>query len=75
MAIHGTRINTQNSRLRMLLIIFVGILAFGAVMYWRTTLLDPDRYLTVPRYTDRLNSELRSPNYQIEIQDSSPTVK
>ena len=75
MPIHGTGIKNQNVRLRMLLIIFVGILAFGAVMYWRTTLLDPDRYLTTSRYTERVNGDLRSSNYQIEVQESSPAVE
>lgn len=78
MAIQGTGLHDPNARLRFLSYIFMGVLAFGALLYWRTTLLDSAEYVefATPKKT-RANiqeNNLRSNRYQIETFDSSPTV-
>jgi hypothetical protein len=74
MGIQGTSLKSGNGRLRMLIIILIGILGFGAVLIWRTKTYEQAEKST-NSYQSQLNSELRSKNYQIEVQDSSPVVQ
>lgn len=68
----------KNVRLRFLMYIFLGVIAFGSLLYWRTAALDSAEYVefATPQKSkaDRLENNLRSNRYQIETFDSSPTI-
>lgn len=78
MAIQGTGLHDPNARLRFLTYIFLGVLAFGSLLYWRTQALNSAEYVEFGSAkklkADRGESNLRSNRYQIETFDSSPTV-
>jgi hypothetical protein len=44
----GYAVRDSNFRLRFFVIIFFGIMSFGAVMYWRSQLLLSQEYVDVP---------------------------
>lgn len=78
MGIAGSSIKSKNIRLRFLMIVLLGIGAFGAVLYWRSQALISQEYVEIP--TQHKNGHgntatLRSQNYQIEVQEESPAVK
>ena len=79
MQIQGTNLSDKNIRLRFLLIVFMGIIAFGAVLYWRNITLSNAEYVHIDTQHDpakHVNSgALRSANYQIEVEDASPSVR
>lgn len=78
MAIQGSGLHDPNARLRFLTYIFMGVLAFGSLLYWRTQLLASAEYVDLGSAkkirTDKSENNLRSNRYQIETFDSSPTV-
>lgn len=76
MGIQGTGLKDPNIRLRYLLIFFGGIIAFGAVFYWRQQTIQQAEYvdMTIPK-SAASKGELRSKNYQIEVEDVSPTAR
>lgn len=78
MGIQGSGLHDKNARLRFLIYIFIGVIAFGSVLYWRTVTLDSAEYVefATPKKTkaNKLENNLRSNRYQIETFDSSPTV-
>lgn len=77
MGIQGTGLKDSNIRLRFFVLVLMGIMAFGSVIYWRNKTLTNAEYVDIPTHTrvSRAKSELRSANFQLDIQDSSPTVK
>ncbi len=72
----GSGLKDPNVRLRFLVIVFMGVIAFGAVMYWRHVTLISAEYidLQIPKQKVDPGATFRSPNYQIEVEDSSPTI-
>jgi len=46
--IAGYRVGDNNFWLRVFIIIFMGIIAFGAVLYWRSQLLLSSEYVDFP---------------------------
>lgn len=78
MAIQGSGLHDKNARLRFLVYIFFGIVAFGSLLYWRTAALDSAEYVEIGNAkkakTQKNESNLRSNRYQIETFDVSPTV-
>jgi hypothetical protein len=48
MGLTGYAVRDPSFRFRFFLIIFMGIMAFGAVMYWRSKLLLSQEYVDVP---------------------------
>ncbi len=79
MSIAGTQIKISNPRLPFFLIVFFGIIAFSSVLYWRQQLMNSSTYAGMPLIVrtegDLDPSALRSKNYQIEVTDTSPSVK
>jgi hypothetical protein len=76
MSIYGTGLKDTNLKFRMLLIFFGGMAAFGAIIYWRQATLRQADYTELPVHkTQLVNSALHSKNFDLEVQDSSPTVK
>jgi hypothetical protein len=75
MGLTGTGVSNPNRNLRFLMIIFVGVMAFGAVMYWRHHALIAEEYVEFPEHNQaQRKSELRSKNFQIDTLDASPSV-
>lgn len=79
MSIQGTSLKDTNIRLRFFSVAFMGILAFGAVLYWRSKLLENAEYVQIDTHQkpgSRLDPDaLRSANYQIQVEDASPSAK
>ena len=77
MAIQGSGLKDPNVRLRFLFLIFMGIAAFASVAYWRTKTINNAEYvdLSGSHKNSALYNELHSDNYQIEVRDSSPSIK
>ncbi len=48
MPIAGTHMKDPNFRLRILLIVFGGTIAFASIAYWRTELLASQEYIEFP---------------------------
>lgn len=78
MAIAGTNISISNPKLPFFLIIFVGIVAFGSVLYWREKTISAAEYVDFPIKTKLMSADggdkLKSKNFQIEVKDTSPSV-
>lgn len=78
MAIQGSGLHDPNARLRFLTYIFMGVLAFGSLLYWRTKALESAEYVEFGSIkktkSQQSESNLRSSRYQVETFDSSPTV-
>lgn len=77
MGLTGSSVGSPNRHLRMLIVVFFGVLAFGAILYWRQQSLVTAEYVEFPDYEPKQvhKSEMRSQNYQIETQDVTPSVK
>jgi hypothetical protein len=80
MGLQGTGLQDKNVRLRFFIYIFMGVVALGSVLYWRTTLLvvsEYDQIVPAPKAANRTDDtdKIKSKNYQIESFDVSPTVK
>ncbi|HEX3095705.1 MAG TPA: hypothetical protein VHQ20_01130 [Patescibacteria group bacterium] len=77
MPIQGSNLRDVNFRLRFFILVFMGLIAVASVFYWRNQTLRNAEYVSIPTHRDDLNKyeELHSKNFQIEVQDSSPTVK
>ena len=78
MGIQGTGLTDKNTRLRFFVIIFMGILAFGAVVHWRQVTLTTSEYAEpVPTRKEFSKSQeaLRSANYELDVIETSPSVK
>ncbi len=76
MGIQGTGLADKNVRLRFFGLIFCGIIAFGAILYWRSATINNAEYVQFDtRQTHRDSSAtLRSQKYQIEVEEASPSV-
>ena len=76
MGIQGTGLKNSNPQLRFLMIFFGGIIAFGVAFYWRQQTIKQTEYVDFPlRQTSVSKGELRSKNFQIDVEDVSPTAK
>lgn len=73
----GSGLKDKNVRLRFFIYIFMGLIAFGSVMYWRVKLIKNSEYVDVNDYVRKSKDPafLRSDHYQIETFDTSPSVK
>lgn len=74
--IQGTGLHDKNARLRFLVYVFLGVAAFGSLLYWRTQLMVSAEYVEVGTVKQGNNPEgtLRSERYQIETFDTSPSI-
>lgn len=78
MAIAGTGLHIKNIRVRFLTYIFLGIVAFGSLMYWKSQLLLTAEYVDMypAQDTQGGNSNLmKSQNYQLEEVEVSPSAE
>ncbi len=79
MGMQGTGLEDKNTRLRLLIYFFVGVLALGLIMSWRVKLfaeIQKESSQDVKKeLQDSDPSLLRSSNYQVEPIDSNPAVK
>lgn len=78
MAIAGDNLKSANPRLRFLGIIFLSVIAFAAILYWRHYEFLAQEYVEFPQHDTQPianKSFLKSKNYQIETIDTSPSVK
>lgn len=78
MAIQGTGLKDKNTRLRFFGFIFMGIIAFGAVLYWRQAELTAAEYAEPAPMGKKgigKSDALRSQNYELDVMDDSPSVK
>lgn len=46
----GYGVGEANVRFRLYLISFMGVLAFGALLYWRASLLTSTEYVELPKH-------------------------
>ena len=71
-----SKLTISNARTRLLLLILAGIIAFAAIFYWRQQTLKQAEYMDLQaKQTEQVQAELKSKNFQIQVQDSSPTAK
>lgn len=76
MGIQGTGLKSTNPQLRYLMIFFGGLIAFAAIFYWRQQTIKQADYVDFPlQQTSVSKGELRSKNFQLEVEDVSPTAK
>lgn len=77
MGIQGTGLKDSNVRLRFFSLIFMGIAALSAVIYWRSKTLEQAEYVEIPTHygVGSSEGEMKSTNFQIDVQDTSPSVK
>jgi hypothetical protein len=76
MAIQGTSLKDSNVRLRFFTIILIGVIAFAAVLYWRHQTLVSAEYVEfdIPHRKANATGTLSSPRYQIDVQETSPSI-
>lgn len=77
MGIQGSGLSDKNVRLRFLSYIFMGVLAFGAILYWRTQLMLTTEYVefgTTKKSKAGNDGTMKSKNFQLETEETSPTV-
>ena len=76
MGIQGTGLTDKNARLRFFGVVFMGIVAFGAVLYWRQAALSSAEYVEPPaKHTEEDLIDSRSSKYQLEVIEVSPSVR
>lgn len=76
MRLAGSGIGIANFKLRFFVLVFFGIAALGSVLYWRQKTLLASTYAEFPIHNKTASKgDLRSKNFQIEVQDTSPSVK
>ncbi len=77
MGIGSSGITISNIRFRFFIIFFMGAVALASVWYWRSQTLVASNYVPFPIRQASLdnNDNLRSKNYQIEVRETSPSVK
>lgn len=78
MAIQGSGLKDKNTRLRFFGFIFLSIIAFGAVLYWRQAALTAAEYVEPPPIRKKTmdNSDaLRSANYELEVVETNPSAR
>lgn len=79
MSIQGNGLKSTNPRLRLLIIVFLGVMALGTVIYWQQQLFVNSDYVYLnnePKIDTRPKSGLlRSQNFQVEAQEVSPAVE
>ena len=80
MSLQGSGLHEKNVRLRFFAYIFMGIIALGSVLYWRTQLMVNAEYgEVVPVKNEKMKKpsttdKLKSKNFEIETFDTSPSV-
>lgn len=71
-----SKLTISNARTRLFLLILAGLIAFAAIFYWRQQTLKQAEYINLQtKQTEQVQAELKSKNFQIQVQDSSPTAK
>lgn len=78
MGIQGDGLHGQNFQLRLFILVFIGIMILAGILYVRGKDQEKtgnDDKTTAKEQADALKAELKSDNYQIEVQDASPTVR
>lgn len=77
MGLAGSGVGIANFRLRFFVLIFFGIAALGSVLYWREKTLTVATYADIPTHQKsvKAKSDFKSQNYQINVEDASPSVK
>ncbi len=77
MGIQGSNLKNPNRRLTFLSMVFLCVVAFGAILYWRQQEFIAQEYVEFPQHEKSANSGslLKSKNFQIETLETSPSVK
>lgn len=78
MGIQGSGLSDKNVRLRFLTYLFMGVVAFGAVLYWRSQAMVAAEYVEfdIPKH-DKIRSDdgvMKSKNFQLETEETSPSI-
>ncbi len=78
MGIQGSGLSDKNVRLRFLTYIFMGVVAFGAVLYWRSQTMISAEYVEfdIPKH-NKIRSDdgvMKSKNFQLETEETSPSI-
>lgn len=62
MGFYGNEVRDPNFRLRFLIIVFMGVMALGAVLFWRSKLLLSAEYVEIPisRHLIKNNSNINN---------------
>lgn len=78
MSIQGTGLRDKNVRLRFFGIIFLGVIAFASVLYWRQATITNAEYVgfDIPKSTKKHPSfnSMKSDHYQLEVEETNPTA-
>lgn len=77
MGLQGSGLSDTNTRLRFFLIVFMGLIAMGSVLYWRSQLISTTEYVDLgPTHKIKKSddSKLKSKNFEIETIETSPSV-
>jgi len=69
MGIVGYRVNDPNYVLRFSVIVFMGIMAFGSVLFWRSQLLFTADYQEMPLTHEQLRIKKENTQKQQSIQN------
>jgi hypothetical protein len=78
MKLVGTGVGIANFRLRFFILVFMGIMALGSVLYWRKIEISTAEYVYIPTQYDNSADNpdtLKSKNFQIEVKDTSPSAQ
>lgn len=70
----GSKVSDANWKLRLCVVSFMGVAAFGSVLYWRSQLLFASSYQPLPRHEVRRTAigEMKSGNFQLDVEEFGP---
>lgn len=78
MGIAGTNLYAKNIRLRFLSYIFLGVVALGSLLYWKSQLFLTTEYVDLQPTKHTLRNHpglMQSKNYQLEEVEISPSAR
>lgn len=78
MGIQGSGLSDKNVRLRFLSYLFIGVAAFGVILYWRSQLMLASEYVEfdIPKRgkSNPTNGVMKSKTFQLETEETSPSI-
>lgn len=78
MGIQGSGLSDKNVRLRFLTYLFMGVVAFGAVLYWRSQMMVSSEYVEfdIPKRGKSSSTDgvMKSKTFQLETEETSPSI-
>jgi|GEM_PF-1768985 len=70
MPLYGYQVRDPNIRLRFLVISFMGLMAFGSVMFWRGELLFASEYQDLPVTQEQMKIKNKNIKKQSQLKNS-----